>query len=183
MKFLFDLFPVIVFFIAFKLFDIYTATAVAIGATLMQIGWSWLRHRKVDTMLWISLALVSVMGGLTLALHDNRFIMWKPTLLYWLFAVVLVASRLIWKKNLLRSLLGKEMVLPEGVWNQLNVAWALFFMVMGFVNIYVFSNFEEQFWVKFKLFGFTGLLMAFVLLQAPFLARHIQPKQESQENP
>src|SRR6185503_10824975 len=146
MKFFFDLLPVALFFGAYFVFgSIYIATAVIIPATILQALWEKFRYGKVDTMLWISLALVSVMGGLTLALHDNRFIMWKPTLLYWLFAVVLVASRVVWKKNLLRSLLGKEMVLPEGVWNQLNVAWALFFMVMGFVNIYVFSNFEEQF--------------------------------------
>jgi intracellular septation protein len=184
MKFFFDLAPVALFFAAYFIFDsIYVATAVIIPATIAQAAWEKFRYGKVDTMLWISLALVCVMGGLTLFLHDKRFIMWKPTLLYWAFVVALVASRVVWKKNLIKSLLGKEMVLPEGVWNQLNAAWALFFLVMGFVNIYVASNFDEAFWVKFKLFGFTGLLMLFVLLQAPFLARHLQHKESSQGNP
>jgi intracellular septation protein len=183
MKFFFDLLPVALFFAAYFIFDsIYVATAVIIPATIAQAAWEKIRYGKVDTMLWISLALVVVMGGLTLFLHDKRFIMWKPTLLYWMFSVALVASRIIWKKNLIRALLGKEMMLPEAVWNQLNVAWALFFVVMGFVNIYVASNFEEPFWVKFKLFGFTGMLMLFVLLQAPFLVRHMQPKEGPREN-
>ena len=183
MKVLFDLFPVALFVLTYVLTDdIYLATAVIIPATIAQVAFAHFKYGKVDKMLWASLVLILIMGSLTLILKDKRFIMWKPTLLYWTFSVSLVASRLFWKKNLIRTLLGKEMVLPETAWNQVNIAWALFFVVMGFVNLYVASNYDEQFWVKFKLFGFTGILMLFVLLQAPFLMRHMQPKDAPREN-
>ena len=122
MKFLFDIFPVILFFIAFKWAGIYVATSVAIAATFAQIGWMWLRHRKVDGMLWASLAIVTVFGGATLALHDETFIKWKPTVLYWLFAIVLFVSAAVMKKNLIRSMLGAQVTLPEAVWIKLNAA-------------------------------------------------------------
>src|SRR5258706_11601065 len=104
MKFLFDIFPVVVFFVAFKLFDIYVATAVAIGATFLQIGWTWLRHRKVENMLWVSLAVIVVFGGATLVLQNETFIKWKPTVLYWLFAATMAVSELAFGKNLIRSM-------------------------------------------------------------------------------
>ena len=108
MKFLFDLFPVILFFAAFKLGDIYLATGVAIAATFVQIAWSWLRHRKVENMMWISLAIISVFGGMTLLLHDETFIKWKPTVLYWTFALVLAVSALVFRKNLIRTLMQEQ---------------------------------------------------------------------------
>jgi intracellular septation protein len=184
MKFLFDLLPVALFVAAYFIADsIYVATAVIIPATIAQAVFEKWRYGKVNVMLWVTLGIVVTMGSLTLLLHDKRFIMWKPTLLYWLFSVALIASNLFWKKNLIQKLLGKEITLPDSVWGQLNVAWAAFFAVMGVVNLYVAMNFEEPFWVKFKLFGFTGLLMLFVILQAPFLARHMQHKEEPRENP
>src|ERR671916_781388 len=111
MKMLFDVFPVILFFIAFKAFDIYVATAVAIGATFVQIGWMWARHRKVDNMLWVSLVVITIFGGATLLLKDETFIKWKPTVLYWLFGLVLLGGRLIFKRNLLAALM-KDLKLP-----------------------------------------------------------------------
>jgi intracellular septation protein len=184
MKFLFDLLPVALFFAAYFIAgSIYVATAVIIPATIAQAIFEKWRYGKVNTMLWISLVLVVVMGSLTLFLHDKRFIMWKPTLLYWLFAAALIISNVFMKKNLIRALIGKEITVPDAVWSQLNIAWAVFFAIMGVVNLYVASHFEEQFWVKFKLFGFTGLLMLFVVLQAPFLARHMEHKEGQQEHP
>src|ERR1017187_6533519 len=118
MKFLFDIFPVLLFFVAFKFWGIYTATAVAIGATICQVCWSWLRHRKVDTMLWVSLAIIAVFGGATLYLHDETFIKWKPTVLYWLFASVLSASELLFHRNLIRAMLGEQIQLPQPAWRK-----------------------------------------------------------------
>lgn len=176
MKFLFDLFPVVLFFVAFKLFDIYVATAVAIAGTFLQIGWLKWRRRKVDTMMWVTLVIIVVFGGATLALHDETFIKWKPTVLYWLFAAVLGAAELAFRKNLIRATLGEQVRLPDAVWTRLNWSWAGFFVFMGAANLYVAFNFSTDTWVSFKLFGGMGLMLLFVLLQAAFLARHMDEK-------
>lgn len=177
MKFLFDLFPVALFFAAFKLFDIYVATAVAIAATFLQIGWLKWKRRKVDTMMWVTLIIIVVFGGATLALHDETFIKWKPTVLYWLFGAVLGAAELLFRKNLIRAMLGEQVRLPDAAWTRLNWSWAGFFVFMGAANLYVAFNFSTDTWVNFKLFGGMGLMLLFVVLQAAFLARHIEEKQ------
>jgi len=177
MKFLFDLFPVILFFIAFKLQGIYVATAVAIAASFAQIGWLWLRGRKIDMMLWVSLAIIVVFGSATLLLHDEIFIKWKPTVLYWLFASVLGGGALIFRKNLIRTMLGEQIQLPDPAWNKLNLSWAGFFACMGFLNLYVAFNFPTDTWVNFKLFGGMGLMLAFVIGQGLFLAKYVEPKE------
>lgn len=203
MKVLFDLFPVILFFVAYtgakrvpetasaivssllgalgagaivsvEQAPILLATAVAIVATICQVGWLLLRGRKVDTMLWISLAIIVVMGGATLLLRDKRFIMWKPTVLYWAFAVVLLGADRILKKNVIRSMMQAQMSLPELVWTRLNLSWVAFFAVMGAVNLYVAYNYSENAWVNFKLFGSIGLMVVFVLIQGLMLSRFIE---------
>ncbi|MDE2586579.1 MAG: septation protein A, partial [Betaproteobacteria bacterium] len=172
MKFLFDLFPVILFFLSFKLAaSIYIATGVAIAATIAQIAWVWYRHRKVDGMLWVSLAIIVVFGGATLILHDETFIKWKPTVLYWLFASVLTASRFIWRKNLIRTMLEEKMQLPNEGWDRLNLSWIGFFACMGVANLYVAFHYPTDTWVNFKLFGSTGLMLAFVLAQGVMLSK------------
>jgi intracellular septation protein len=173
MKFLFDLFPVILFFAAFKFAGIYAATATAIAATFLQIGWVWWRHRKVDTMLWVSLAIITVFGGATLILHDETFIKWKPTVLYWLFSGILAVSSIALGKNLIRTMLAEQMQLPEPVWTRLNLAWVLFFALMGGLNLYVAFSYPLETWVNFKLFGGMGLMFAFVVLQGIMLSRYI----------
>ena len=177
MKFLFDLFPVVLFFAAFKLFDIYVATAAAIAATFLQIGWLKWKRRKVDTMMWVTLIIIVVFGGATLALHDETFIKWKPTVLYWLFAAVLGGAELLFRKNLIRAMLGEQVRLPDGAWSRLNWSWAGFFVFMGAANLYVAFNFSTDTWVNFKLFGGMGLMLLFVVLQAALLARHMEEKQ------
>ena len=174
MKFLFDIFPVVLFFAAFKLADIYVATGVAIAATFAQVGWLKLRRRRVDPMLWVSLAIIVVFGGATLALRDETFIKWKPTVLYWLFALALGGAVLVFRRNLIRIMLGEQMALPEPVWARLNWSWAGFFALMGAANLFVAYNFSTEQWVNFKLFGGVGLMVLFVLAQALFLARHLQ---------
>ena len=178
MKFLFDLFPVILFFAAFKVFDIYIATAVVIVATMAQIGWVWHRHGKVDTMLWVSLGLVVVFGGATLLLRDETFIKWKPTVLYWLFAVTLFASAQFFGKNLIRAMLKAQVQVPEPLWVRLNLAWVGFFAVMGVLNLWVAFSFSTDTWVSFKLFGGMGLMLVFIVLQGLALAKYIPEEKE-----
>jgi intracellular septation protein len=173
MKFLFDLFPVILFFVAFKFADIYVATAVAMGATVAQIAWVWFRHRKVDTMLWVSLVVIGVFGSATLLLQDETFIKWKPTVLYWLFAATLGIAHALFRKNLIRAMMEKQMTLPDAAWSKLLWSWAGFFAFMGAANLYVAFNFSTDFWVNFKLFGGMGLMFVFVLAQALLLSRHM----------
>lgn len=180
MKFLFDLFPVILFFAAYAVTgDIFIATMVIIPATIVQVIFAKLKFGKVDAMLWASMVLIIVMGGLTLWLHDKRFIMWKPTVLYWLFTVVLLLAPVVAKRNLIRVMLEKQIKLPDPIWARLNLAWAVFFAVMGVLNIYVALNFSESAWVDFKLFGATGLMLLFVLGQGFFLARHMPEEGKS----
>jgi len=176
MKFLFDIFPVVLFFIAFKFYGIYVATAVAMGATFLQIGWVWLRHRKVDNMLWVSLAVIVVFGGATLLLQDETFIKWKPTVLYWLFAAALAVAALGFRKNLIRAMMETQVALPEAVWGKLLASWIAFFALMGALNLIVAYNFTTDDWVNFKLFGGIGLMLVFIVLQALMLARYIEDK-------
>ena len=174
MKFLFDLFPVILFFLAFKLYDIFIATAVAIAAAIAQIGWLWLRRRQIDKMMWINLAIIVIFGGATLISQDETFIKWKPTVLYWLIAAVLLGSTVIFKKNLIQAMLEKQMTLPPFVWNKLNLSWAGFFLAMGCINLYVAFSFPLDTWVSFKLFGATGLMLIFVIGQVMLLGKYLQ---------
>jgi intracellular septation protein len=174
MKFLFDLFPVILFFVAFKLADIYVATGVAIAATFLQVGWLKLRKRRVEPMLWASLAIIVVFGGATLLLRDETFIKWKPTVLYWLFAAVLAGAALFFRRNLIRAVMGAGLQLPDAVWTRLNWSWVAFFALMGVLNLFVAYNFSTDLWVNFKLFGGIGLMLLFVIGQALFLSRHVE---------
>ena len=176
MKLLFDIFPVVLFFAAFKFGGIYLATGVAIAATFAQIGWVWLRKRKVDTMLWVSLVIITVFGGMTLIFHNETFIKWKPTVLYWAFAAALAGSTLFFGKNLIRSLLGEQFSMPDAVWRKLNWSWIGFFFCMGIANLAVafLLDFSTDAWVNFKLFGGIGLLLLFALAQGLVLSKYIE---------
>ena len=176
MKFFFDLFPVILFFITFKFAGIFAATGIAIAATFAQIAWVWLRHRKVDTMLWVSLVIVTVFGGATLLLQDETFIKWKPTILYWLFAIVILVSNRFMKKNLVKAMMGQQVELPAAMWQRLNLWWILFFSAMGGLNLIVAYQFDTDTWVNFKLFGGMGLMLLFVMAQGLYMAKHL-PKE------
>lgn len=174
MKFLFDLFPVILFFLAFKLYDIFVATAVAIVAVIVQIGWLWFRRRQVDKMMWINLAIIVIFGGATLISQDETFIKWKPTVLYWLIATVLLVSNLIFRKNLIQTMLEKQIVVPLFVWNRLNLSWIGFFLAMGCINLYVAFSFSVDTWVTFKLFGATGLMLVFIIVQMMMIGKYLK---------
>ncbi|HEX7233689.1 MAG TPA: septation protein A [Nitrosospira sp.] len=180
MKFLFDLFPVILFFVTFKIYGIFAATAVAIAATFGQIGWVWYRHRKVDKMLWISLVIIVIFGSATLILQDETFIKWKPSVLYWLFSATLLIAHAVFKKNLIRAMMQEQIILPDQIWARLNASWAMFFALMGAANLYVAFNYSTETWVNFKLFGFMGLMLAFVLLQGLMLAKYMEDKEDKE---
>jgi intracellular septation protein len=132
----------------------------------------------VDSMLWISLAIIVLLGGATLVLQDEAFIKWKPTVLYWLFAVVLFLSNLFFKKNLIKALLEKQMALPIAVWDKLDMSWIVFFIVMGGLNIHIAFNFSIDTWVNFKLFGSVGLMLVFVVIQAIILGKYMKDSED-----
>jgi len=176
MKFLFDLFPVALFFVAIQIWDIFVATAVAIAASFAQVGWLALRKKRIEPMLWASLAIIVIFGGLTLYLRDKTFILWKPTVLYWLFGSVLAGSAFL-GRNLVRALLSEQMQLPDPVWRRLNWSWVGFFAFMGAANLYVAFSYSEKIWATFKLFGGMGLMLLFVVAQALVLARYAEQKQ------
>jgi len=197
-KLLFDLFPVIVFFVAYKIGDanaeatrafmawvglpqavgagekpgIYLATLVAIVASFAQIGWVKLRGHKVEIMLWVSLGIIVVFGGATLWLHDESFIKWKPTVLYWIFSAIIFGAAVL-GRNVIKGLMGQQMELPAPAWSRLNASWGGFFAVMGLANLFVAFNFSTDAWVNFKLFGSLGLMLVFVIGQSMMLTKYL----------
>jgi intracellular septation protein len=202
MKLLFDFLPIILFFGAFKYADnrkdwaaafatehlgflvaggvvgpqeapVLLATVVVVAATLGQVGWLLLRGKKVDTMLWVSLALVVVLGGLTVWFHSETFIKWKPTMLYWVMAATFALAPLVFGKNLLRALMGEQLQVPDAVWARANWMWVGFFACMGALNLWVAYTFSTDTWVNFKLFGGIGLMLVFVVAQGIYLSRHV----------
>lgn len=206
MKFLFDLFPVILFFLVYKLGEghqeaahafatqylgslvsggqltaaqspIMLATAVGIIATVLQIGYLLVRGRKVDGMLWLSLGVIAVMGGATIYFHDENFIKWKPTILYWAFALALAVAQLGFRNNLMRKVMEANIQLPEAVWDRVGYAWMGFLAAMGALNLFVaFVVFraDTSAWVSFKLFGFTAIFFVFIFVQMLFLSKHMK---------
>ncbi|QKY03711.1 septation protein A [Janthinobacterium lividum] len=206
MKFLFDLFPLIAFFASFKLGGMYEAathdfvqqylsgfvsgglikadqapwilaTLVGIVATACQVSYLLLRGRKVDGMLWLSLFIFVVFGGASIYLHDDFFLKWKPTLIYWLSGLALLIAYVGFKKNLIRKTMEAQVQLPDAVWNQLLAAWIIFFGAIGALNLFVaFVLYKGDMaaWVSFKAFGATGIFFAFIVAQTLFLAKHIK---------
>ena len=212
MKLLFDFLPIILFFGAFKYAEghkawasdfatshfgslvsggkvgqdeapVMLATLVVILASLAQVAYLKLRGRKVETMLWVSLALVVVLGGLTIYLRSETFIKWKPSVLYWVMGMAFWLSPLLFGKNLLKVLLGEQLDLPAKVWHRLNFAWITFFAIMGFVNLWVAYNFSTDTWVNFKLFGSLGLMLVFTIGQGIYLNRYIKDDPEPDSPP
>jgi intracellular septation protein len=174
MKLLLDFFPIVLFFVAFKLWGIYVATGVAIVATIAQIAWLKYSNGKVEPMQWLSLGIIVVFGGATILAHDETFIKWKPTVLYWLMGGTLAGGMLFFRKNLLKSLMSAQLELPDAGWRAMNWSWIGFFAVMGVLNLWVAYNFDTDTWVNFKLFGGLGLMALFVVGQALFLGRYMK---------
>jgi intracellular septation protein len=182
LKLLVDFFPVILFFVAFKFQGIYVATAVAIAATIAQVGWVLVRGRKVSNMQWMSLVIIVVFGGATLLLRDETFIKWKPSVLYWL-AGVLFLGGLAFKTNLVKAVMSEGITMPEHAWTKLCVAWGAFFLFKGTLNLWVAYHFDTETWVNFKLFGGMGLMLAFVIAQAFWIARYLPDEETKPDAP
>ncbi|MBE7941177.1 MULTISPECIES: septation protein A [Ramlibacter] len=173
MKLLLDFFPIIVFFAAFKLAGIYVATGLAIAATVGQIAWLRWKTGKVEPMQWLSLGIIVVFGGATILSHDESFIKWKPTVLYWLMGGALAFGQLT-GRTFLKSLMGAQLQMPDGAWRSATWSWVGFFAVMGVLNLWVAFHFSTDAWVNFKLFGGLGLMFVFILGQAAWLGRHMK---------
>jgi len=206
MKFLFDFFPILLFFGVFKVAEVYQqasfgivttymsgliaggtikpdqapimlATVVAIIATTLQIGYVKLRGRKVDGMLWVSFLIITIFGGLTIYFHNDDFIKWKPTIIYWVFALAILIAQFGFKKNLMRQAMEEQIKLPDDVWHRLGVIWMTFFTVLGLINLLVaFVIFKDNTgsWVSFKAFGITGIMFAFIIAQTLYLSKYIE---------
>jgi len=177
MKLLADFFPIVLFFVAFKVWDVYIATGVAIAAALVQISWMALSKRRIDPMLWVSTGIIVVLGGLTIWLHDETFIKWKPTVLYWLMGGALFVGQVFFRKNLIKSLIGSQLELPDPVWRVMNWSWVVFLAAMGAINLWVAFNFDLNTWVNYKLFGGMGLMVLFIIGQALYLGRYIKTEE------
>lgn len=172
MKILIDFFPILLFFGAFKLYDIYVGTAVLMAATLIQMGLIYTIDRKLQVMHKVTLTLVLLFGTLTLVLHDDRFIKWKPTVLYAAMGIGLAIAVWVLKKNFLKMLLGSQMTLPDAVWRRLNVVWVVYCAFMSLINGYVAAYYSTDAWVNFKLWGYAFPLI-FIVGQGFYIARYL----------
>ncbi|MCA0403393.1 MAG: septation protein A [Proteobacteria bacterium] len=180
MKFFFDFFPIFVFFISYKVFGIYYATAIAIAASFLQVIIHRLLHGHFEKMHLLSLGLISVLGGATLFFHNPWFIKWKPTGIYWMTALIFVGSNFIGNRPIIQKMMEANINLPPQIWYRLNYIWALFFVVMGAMNLYVAFYYSTDTWVNFKLFGGAGFTLTFIIMQAIYLTRHVIEKEVKQ---
>lgn len=176
MKLLFDFFPILVFFIAYKLWGLYYATAFTMAASLVQVSIFWIKYRKFEKMHVITLVVALLFGSATLLFRNALFIKWKTTVIYWLFAIFFLMSHFFGKKNFLQHMMDSKVELTSKVWARLNLSWMVFFSVMGGLNVFVFSYYSEDTWVNFKLFGTIGLTLLFVILQAIYISKNVGKK-------
>ncbi len=173
MKQFLDFIPLVVFFVVYKLYDIYIASGALVAASALVLAFTWFRYGKVEKMTLITFLMVAVFGSLTLYYHNAEFIKWKVTLIYGLFAIALLISQFAMGKPLIQRMLGKELTLPAPVWGRLNLAWALFFIICGAANVYIAFWLPQNVWVNFKVFGLTGLTLVFTLLSGLYIYRHM----------
>jgi intracellular septation protein len=173
MKLVLDFLPILLFFGAFKLYDIYVATAVLMAATVVQTAIIYAIDRKIATMQKATLVMILAFGALTLYLHDERFIKWKPTVLYAAIAIGLAVAVWTFKKSFLKLMLGSQLELPDRVWMRLNVAWIAYCVFMALINAYVAVYFSTEAWVDFKLWGYV-FPVAFLVGQGFYIAPHLK---------
>ncbi|MFC3395640.1 septation protein A [Brenneria rubrifaciens] len=185
MKQLLDFLPLVVFFVVYKLYDIYIASGALIAATALALVVTWFVYRKVEKMMLATFVMVAIFGTLTLVFHNDQFIKWKVTIIYAMFAIALLVSQFVMKKTLIQRMLGKELTLPHAVWGKLNFSWAMFFLACGLLNIYIAFWMPQSVWVNFKVFGLTGFTLLFTLICGIYIYRHLpsdEQKSKEQEN-
>ena len=178
MKQLLEFFPIILFFIAYKAYDIYIATGVIIVATVLQVLYAWFKYRKVETMQLITLGLVVVFGGATIYLHDEQYLKWKFSIIEWLFGLVFLGSHFLGERTFIERMMSNNLTLPKPIWKRLNFSWASFFISVGFINVYVMFNFNTDDWVTFKTFVAPALMVLFLIVQMIFLYKYIPDDKE-----
>lgn len=182
MKFLFDYFPIIVFFVAYKFWNIFVATALTMAASIIQVGIYWIMHRRFEKFHIITMIFILILGTFTLALHNEIFIKWKPSIVYWIFSLVLIGSQYIGTKSLIHRMLDEKISLPLKIWKRVNLSWAIFFFLLGFLNVYVIYHYDTNTWVNFKLFGTLILMVVFIFAQAIYISKHMQPLKKDDAN-
>ena len=174
MKLFFDFFPILLFFIGYKLFGIYTATIIAMISSLLQVGFFWFKSHKIEFMHVITLFSILLLGTATLFFKNAIFIKWKPTIVYWIFAVVFLGSHVLSRKTFIQHLIGEKITLESSVWQRLNFSWTIFFVLMGGANLYFAYFFNTNTWVNFKLFGILSCTLLFGILQSLYIARYLK---------
>lgn len=177
MKLLYDYFPIICFFVAYKLYGIYVATGVTMAASVLQILAFWLFYKRFEKLHLIMLAFILILGSATLFFHNAIFIKWKPSVIYWIIGVLLICSHYFGKKPIIHRLLGEKMDLPKKVWDRVNFSWGVFFILLGWLNLYVVYHYSTNAWVNFKLFGALGLTLVFAIIQVIYMSRYIVKKE------
>ncbi|WP_076419063.1 septation protein A [Colwellia sp. UCD-KL20] len=178
MQAFFEFLPLIIFYVVWKLADIYWATGALIAMSALQVLFYIVRGKTVPTKTWIFFGLITIFGGLTILMHDDTFLKWKVTIINGVFSAALIVSQYVFKKNIIKQFLGESLTLPENIWNKLNLSWALFFAFCGALNWYIAFNFEQEIWVNFKVFGLTGLMIIFSVSSIFALYKYL-PKEES----
>jgi intracellular septation protein len=178
MKLLFDFFPIVLFFIGYKFFGIYVATVVAMVVSFFQVGYFWFKNRRFEITHIITLFSILLLGSATLLLRNVLFIKWKPTVIYWILAIIFLGSQIFCKKMFIQHLVGEKITLQPKVWKKLNFSWAIFFSLMGALNLYVAYFFNTDTWVNFKLFGTLIGTLVFAILQSLYISKHIKYEQK-----
>jgi intracellular septation protein len=175
MQFIVEYLPLIAFFIAYKLADIYVATTVAIVGAVLTIAYSYFKTKQVSTMQWLTLVIVGVFGGATLFLHDERFIKWKPSVLYALFAAILLYGRVVKDKDFIKSLLEQAQInMPKAAWVKITWLWIGFFTFLTVLNGYVAAYYPLDVWVNFKVWGVMGLTLVFMVIVVAVMMKQMQ---------
>ncbi len=181
-KLFFDFFPVICFFIAYKLTNFFVATAVIMIAMAIQIGYEWWRYHRVTPLYFISAIFVFIFGGLTIYLHDSEFLQWKVSIVNWLLGAAFLISSWLPGKPIIQYMMDGTLALPPLIWDRLNAMWGLFFCLLGTINLYVMFYWSQAAWVNFKLFGILGLTLMFVILQGAYLYRYVETDPHDSHN-
>lgn len=182
MQSFFEFIPLVLFFAIFKLVDIYWATFALIVTSALHIVYLYITTKKVPVKNWVIFGLIAGFGGLTIFLQDDTFLKWKVTIINLFFAIALIISDFVFKKNLIKQLMSEALELPETIWKKLNLSWAAFFTLCAVLNIYVAFNFSQEVWVNFKVFGLMALTFTFAIGSVIVLYKYLPNEESATDN-